>query len=554
MKKIAPPLDESDTALAHEESECRENEKAVLLALSHETAAARNKNDLLGLVNDKIRQMFSFQYYTLCLISEDQQYHSLFLCSQEPALMEHPDMLRLADVNFEINDGICNVVLASEEPCIFSLDELLQRDGAPAWVSVWHSLHIRQLMAMALPGGPGKKGFFCFYADRPDAFSKSQFRLLQGVCAQISTAVSNVLANERIEKQLAEIKHYKQQLEEEHLYLQEENNMACNFSEIVGSGPEMQKVIHLVSQVAGCDTTVLIQGETGTGKELIARAIHSASTRWNKLMIKVNCAALPPDLIESELFGHEKGSFAGARKRKVGKFELAHNSTLFLDEVSELPAEIQAKLLKVLQEKEIDRIGGKKSIQVNVRLVTATNRHLQQEVNAGRFRSDLYYHLSAFPIPLAPLRHRREDIPELAAHFIMRYARKTGKKITGISHKVLQELTAYPWPGNIRELEHLVERSVLLAGSHTLKKVDIPAAYPKMAADTAEEDFTIKPLDVFERDYIVEVIKRCKGRISGPQGAALKLGLPSTTLISKMQKLGIRKEHFHEKAEDREAR
>jgi transcriptional regulator with GAF, ATPase, and Fis domain len=366
---------------------------------------------------------------------------------------------------------------------------------------------------------------------------------LQGLSYQLAITIANIIANEQIEKQLDEIRHYKQQLEEENLYLQEERNAGYNFSEIIGAGTEMQKIFRLVSQVAPSDATVLLMGETGTGKELIARAIHNASPRKDKLMVKVNCATLPPNLIESELFGHEKGSFTGASERRIGKFELANNSTLFLDEIGELPTELQVKLLRALQEKEIERIGGRGPIKVNVRIIAATNRNLQKEADAGRFRSDLFYRLNVFPVTLPPLRNRKEDIPVLTTHFIARYARIAGKKINNLSPRVMESLLNYSWPGNVRELEHLVERSVLLTTGSTIKQMHLPSGNQK---EVTMGEFTIVPLDEMERTYILKVLKACKGRISGPYGAAIKLRLPSTTLISKMQKLGIKKEHFHE--------
>jgi len=317
-------------------------------------------------------------------------------------------------------------------------------------------------------------------------------------------------------------------------------------SEIVGSGKEMQKIFNLVSQVATSDSTVLLLGETGTGKELIARAIHNASARKDRPMIRVNCAALPANLVESELFGHEKGAFTGALDRRIGKFEQADNSTLFLDEIGELSLELQVKLLRALQEKEIDRIGGRTSIKVNARIVAATNRNLLKEVETGKFRADLYYRLNVFPITLPPLRHRMEDIPQLTSYFINRYSSNAGKKITTLSHKVLEDLMSYTWPGNVRELEHLVERSVLLTNGTTIKKMALPAAHQKTPT-AIKDEFHIRPLEEVERDYILKVMKKCNGRVSGPHGAAIKLGLPSTTLISKMQKLGIKKVHFLDK-------
>jgi Transcriptional regulator containing GAF, AAA-type ATPase, and DNA binding domains len=304
----------------------------------------------------------------------------------------------------------------------------------------------------------------------------------------------------------------------------------------------MQKVYHLMSLVAESNSTVLLLGETGTGKELIARALHNASPRNKNLMVKVNCAALPPNLIESELFGHEKGAFTGAIERRIGKFELANNSTLFLDEIGEMPLETQVKLLRVLQERELERVGGKTTIKVDVRIIAATNRNLEDEVRAGRFRSDLYYRLNVFPITLPPLRNRIEDIEALANFFIARYSKNSGRNITSISPKCLQQLRSYSWPGNVRELEHLIERSILLTQGNVLEEVQLPVTFNDDISKS--EDTGGKTLEELERNYIIEVLKRCSGKISGKGGAAEHLGIPSTTLHSKMKKLQIAKADY----------
>jgi formate hydrogenlyase transcriptional activator len=322
-------------------------------------------------------------------------------------------------------------------------------------------------------------------------------------------------------------------LEMENSQLKEQIKRTYNFNEIVGSGPEMQQVYELISLVSESNSTVLITGETGTGKELIARAIHSASPRKDKLMIKVNCAALPANLIESELFGHEKGAFTGALERRIGKFELADNSTLFLDEIGEMPLEAQVKLLRVLQEKELERIGGKTTIKVNVRIITATNRNLEEEVKAGRFRSDLYYRLNVFPIHLPPLRDRRDDIIPLAHLFVDRYSKATGRKVSKISPKVLHELTSYPWPGNVRELEHLMERCVLLSDDVLIREIHLPRQQQESKAQPVPPTQTLSEV---ERAYIIEVLKQFQGKISGLDGAAEFLDIPATTLHSKIKK------------------
>ena len=316
---------------------------------------------------------------------------------------------------------------------------------------------------------------------------------------------------------------------------------APGFEGIIGNSHLLLNVFDQITQVAPFDTAVLILGETGTGKERIADCIHKLSPRKGKALVKVNCAALPATLIESELFGHEKGSFTGATDKRTGKFEQANGGTIFLDEIGEMPVDLQVKFLRVLQEKEIEPIGSRSSIKINVRIIAATNRNLEKEVAEGRFRLDLYYRLNVFPIELPPLRERTEDIPALANHFINYYNRKAGKKITGLSDKVLKNMMAYHWPGNIRELENLIERSVLLAKGTIIEEISLPAIQKKdIPTDTG--NFHMKTIHENERDYIITVLKKCNGRIWGAGGAAEVLNVPPTTLKSKMKKLGIQKE------------
>jgi transcriptional regulator with GAF, ATPase, and Fis domain len=331
------------------------------------------------------------------------------------------------------------------------------------------------------------------------------------------------------------------QLEEEQIPLTQGFDTNQDFPEIIGKSSELQHTLRLISRVAPTNSTVLVLGETGTGKQLVARAIHDNSSRKTKTMVKVNCATLPPNLIESELFGHERGSFTGATDRRVGKFEQAHYSTLFLDEIGELPLELQVKLLRALQEKEIERIGGHDTIQINVRIIAATNRNLEEEVEAGRFRADLYYRLNIFPISLPPLRSRREDIPVLAAHFIQKLSKKVGIKITKIGKYVFEQIMDYDWPGNIRELEHVIERSILLSDDNILSKIYLPDRRQNGLARPSEEGFSIKTIEENERDHIVNVLKYCKGKVAGFAGAAKYLGIPPSTLSSKLKRLGIQK-------------
>ena len=313
---------------------------------------------------------------------------------------------------------------------------------------------------------------------------------------------------------------------------------------IIGQSPKLLGVINKIRVVAPTDTSVLILGESGTGKERIAHSIHELSLSKTAPFVIVNCAALPESLIESELFGHERGAFTGANTMRTGKFEQAHNGTIFLDEIGELPLDSQVKLLRVLQEKEIERLGGNGTIKVNVRVIAATNRSLEKEVAEGRFRLDLYYRLNVFPIELPPLRDRKEDIESLANHFLRKYASKTKRDVTAISANALNQLMHYSWPGNIRELEHLIERNVLLAPQSEIEHFDIPVA--ALSTEVAREQHKggILSLEDMEREHIMAALKMCGGKVFGNGGAAEMLKIPATTLYSKMKKLGIQQEYY----------
>lgn len=324
------------------------------------------------------------------------------------------------------------------------------------------------------------------------------------------------------------------------LYLQEEVLASRDGEELIGTSAALHQAMALVRQVADTDATVLITGETGTGKELIARAIHNLSGRKDKTLVKLNCATIPENLAESELFGHEKGSFTGAIARKLGRFELANGGTLFLDEIGELSLDIQAKLLRVLQEGEFERIGGTQTLKCNVRVIAATHRDLAQFSQRGKFRADLYYRLNVFPINLPPLRERREDIPFLVKHFIDKYAAKFGKQIETIPERMMADMQAYVWPGNIRELQHIIERAVILTKGSQLASVDC-VNMPGSANGHAPNAAPIATLDEAERAHILKALEATAWRIAGNQGAAKILGVPSTTLRSRMDKLGIKK-------------
>lgn len=327
--------------------------------------------------------------------------------------------------------------------------------------------------------------------------------------------------------------------EREKQYLEEELNLENSFEEIIGESEKLKRVLKQVETVAATDVTVLILGETGTGKDLIARAIHHLSPRKNRTFVKLNCAAIPTGLLESELFGHEKGAFTGAISQKIGRLELAHQGTLFLDEVGDLPPELQPKLLRALQEKEFERLGGTRTIPVDVRLIAATNRNLEKMVADREFRSDLYYRLRVFPITIPPLRERREDIPLLVRYFVAQHARQMNKRIETISAEVMKALTKWPWPGNVRELENFIERSVILTRGPTLR---IPFSELEVSAPEAENGDST--LETTERDHILKVLRESKGVIAGPNGAAARLGLKRTTLNSKLKKLGIERSDY----------
>ena len=350
-------------------------------------------------------------------------------------------------------------------------------------------------------------------------------------------------ASAALETAFAEIKTLQDQLYKENIALREEIVRTSMFEEIVGESPALQTVLARVTKVAPTDSSVLVTGETGTGKELIARAIHNRSQRAARAFVSVNCAAIPTTLISSELFGHEKGAFTGATQRRLGRFELAEGGTIFLDEVGELPPETQIALLRVLQEREFERVGGNKVIRANVRVIAATNRDLQQLIEEGAFRDDLYYRLNVFPIEMPALRQRREDIPLLVEYFIDRYSTKTGRKIRGIERSTLDRLISYAWPGNIRELQNVIERSLVLCEGETFT---VDESW--LSVSCGEPDRTPRMLlripPAEEKKTIEAALAEAQGRVSGPTGAAVRLGIPATTLDSKIRTLGINKHRF----------
>jgi transcriptional regulator with GAF, ATPase, and Fis domain len=495
----------------------------------------------LDIVQTKLTDSFDVNCFHVSIINQDMQSHSIFLMTRrgKPPLPE--DLNVISKKRFQIKeDEAFERVTLSDDPVLFSLKRLNKYPVIPDYIRFYMDNSIDQLIGVRLK--VANKIIGCAWLQTASQISLA---LLKGVCAQLSVAMFNILADERIISQLEQINVFKSRLQEENSYLVEQIHTSNNYDEIIGSSPCMQDVYNHISQVAKSTSTVLLMGETGTGKELIAKAIHMSSSRADKLMVKVNCAAMPASLIESELFGHERGSFTGATERRVGKFELANNSTLFLDEIGEMPLELQVKLLRAIQEREIERVGGKQTIKVNVRIIAATNRELENEVDAGRFRSDLFYRLNVFPINLPPLRERKEDILDLAMAFLDRFSRNSGKNITSISQKVRQELLNYCWPGNIRELEHLMERSVLMTSGSSLKEIFLPKK--NLYEKSTRDEFSFKTIKQNERDHIIKTLKKCGGKLSGDGGAAKFLGVPVSTLSSKLTKLQITKEQIFQK-------
>jgi len=385
---------------------------------------------------------------------------------------------------------------------------------------------VRSVVCMPLITHDRALGTLSLASLRDAAFQQGDVDLLVQVAGQVAIAVENALA-------FQEIAVLKNKLAQEKLYLEDEIRSEMNFDEIVGEGASLRAVLKQAETVAPTDSTVLITGETGTGKELIARAIHNLSPRRERTFVKVNCAAIPTGLLESELFGHERGAFTGAIAQRIGRFELAHGGTIFLDEVGDIPLELQPKLLRVLQEQEFERLGSTQTIRVDVRLVAATNRDLGEMVAARTFRSDLYYRLRVFPLLMPPLRERQEDIPALVRYFVEKHARRMNRAVETIPAETLDLLVRYPWPGNIRELENLIERAVIVSPGPVLR---VPLGELKVPSEPVGDTLTLRAA---ERDHILRALAATNWVLAGPRGAAARLGMKRTTLQSKMRKLGV---------------
>jgi len=521
-----------------------EQEKSKILRFSNELASERDILVLCQKLKSQFKELFSIgDFLAVTALSEDKKSHRVILYDPDAPISKDPYLIHVINNYVEFHQEIFGLILKSNGPVLFDTNKWADLNLPPAYAKVIPQFGIDNMIGVAIRFAGEPIGFLVFAQDSILPVSR-QAQLFESICSQLAIILSNILANQKIENQMKQINAYKEQLEYEKLYLREEIDTIHNFNEIIGASYSLRETFRLVDQVASSDSTVLILGETGTGKELIARAIHNNSKRKAKLMVKVNCAALPTNLIESELFGHERGSFTGATDRRLGKFELANGGTLFLDEIGEMPLDLQVKLLRVLQEREIERVGGRTTIKIDTRIIAATNRNLEKDVEEGRFRSDLYYRLNIFPITIPSLRERKDDIELLATHFIKKFSQKTGKRIDSLGFRVLQELKEYPWPGNIRELEHFIERTVLLASGTTIKEVHLPSLRSKNLAKMRSEEIKLLTIDENEKAHIYQILKYCKGRISGFGAAAEILGVPPSTLNSKIKRLGITREHL----------
>lgn len=540
--------------LANEEILEREREKSVLLSISEDIASARNAVELMQVIRDKAQALIPFYDTGVLIVEPDGEHHyDLAVTLPDWDDSQSNNLLRAAGHNRirHPNSFVAEMMKKLEmcgTPIIGDWEEIFASTDYP-FFSVLKSLGFRESLVTPLKSGGNTFGTLWLNSLEKNHFHEKQFEIFQALADQVAVAVSNILANNEIKHQLAEIKELKKRLEAENVYLTEEIGKTYNYAEIVGASEPLRQVFAVIEQVAPTDATVLIQGETGTGKELVARAVHNRSPRADRPLIKINCAALPRELVESELFGHERGSFTGAVQRRVGKFELANNSTIFLDEIGELPLEMQVKLLRVLQEREIERLGGKDTIKLDLRVVAATNRNLAQEVQAGRFRADLYYRLCTVELFMPPLRTRRADIEPLTLHFAQKYAAKFSRRIDRVSSRMLAELNAYDFPGNIRELEHIVEHAVIFSRDEKLI-LPRPLVADLAEGKTAETVESSNPpfpnsekqtLAKVEREHILAVLRQTSGRIKGAGGAAEILGLNPATVYFRMKKLEIKR-------------
>ena len=503
-------------------------EEAVMLQLSQALLANMDVRKLLGAISASVREVVPHDCATLGLYdASSERLMVQFLGSDEIDG-------RQGDLHIALEGSPASEAFRTREPVVIERFEMGQ--FRPDAIKHLTSLGMKSACCIPLIHRGEVIGTLAVASRLENAFTQREAEMLVQVADQVAMAVSNAM----VFRQIAELRD---RLRQEKEYLQEEINLENRFEDIIGESGGLRQVLKQIETVAPTDATVLIQGETGTGKELLARAIHRLSGRSDRTFVKVNCAAIPSGLIESELFGHEKGAFTGAIARKMGRLELAHEGTLFLDEVGELPMDLQPKLLRALQEREIERLGGTRPIPINIRLIAATNRDLAQMVAEKQFRSDLFYRLRVFPVFAPPLRDRAGDIPVLVRHFVSAHSRRMGKSIESIPEETMKALCRWPWPGNIRELENLLERAVILTRGSALY-VPLGELETKVAEEEAELENSSPTLRAAERDHILRVLRETRGQIGGTDGAADRLGLKRTTLNSKLKKLGIERSDY----------
>ncbi|AWK04668.1 DNA-binding response regulator [Flavobacterium crocinum] len=506
------------------------------------------KNEVTELINSNLKledALLSFAKIIQTFISFDyleagfvnaEQYSNLGIIRKninQYQIINVEKLSQIAEISIrELNETYIKSQI-DIKPIIYSEESLINNfQAAPIKGIISHNFGIKSYLVFPLSIAVSQRFCFTFYSRNFNVYSDENLKLLSNLENTFSQFISRFYLTEPIIRtEPKEIPAKKEKPE----------NIKSGFEGIIGNSSQMVTVFNYIKKVAPSDTSVLILGENGTGKEKIAKSIHDLSPRKDKPLIIINCGAIPENLAESLLFGHEKGAFTGATEKRIGKFELANGGTIFLDEIGEMPLELQVKLLRVLQEREIERVGGLMPIKIDVRIIAATNKNLEEEVAAGRFRMDLYYRLHVFPIMVPSLKKRKEDIPELTDHFINIYSERMNRKAPVLSENALQQIMNYDWPGNIRELEHLIQRTILLTEGNTIKNIEFSPS-SKIHAQQNTDSFSIKTIMENERDYILYILKKCNGKISGAGGAAEILDIHPSTLNSKIKKLEIKRE------------
>jgi formate hydrogenlyase transcriptional activator len=524
-RQVAVAVDNTlnfESAQAYQRQLARERDRLrVLLEVNNAVVSKLDLHVLFNAISASLRRMIHHEYTSLALFDPaTNQMRVLAVDFPEGKGLIREEMV------VPIDTSMPGKAFRLRRPLVLDRDAMAEFDAPTSRMMLAEGG--RSVVVVPLITHDRVLGTISLASLRDAAFQQDDVDLLVQVAGQLAIAVENALA-------FQEIGELKNKLAQEKLYLEDEIRSEMNFEEIVGEGPALRSVLKQAETVAPTNSTVLITGETGTGKELIARAIHNLSPRRERTFVKVNCAAIPTGLLESELFGHERGAFTGAIMQRIGRFELANGGTIFLDEVGDIPLELQPKLLRVLQEQEFERLGSTQTIRVDVRMVAATNRDLSEMVAARMFRSDLYYRLRVFPLQVPPLRERREDIPALVRYFVEKYARRMNRSVETIPAETLDLLVRYPWPGNIRELENLIERAVIVSPGPVLR---VPLSEIKSPLEPVADNLTLRAA---ERDHIVRALEATNWVLAGPRGAAARLGMKRTTLQSKMRKLGVKK-------------